>query len=50
MDDLFFEDHGFKKEKTQLLCVYLELDLNEMDYFNVVIDGRLVEESVPEVN
>ena len=36
-------DATFDKAKSQTLCLYLDLDLSEMDFFKVVVDGHLVD-------
>lgn len=50
MDNLISRDQGFQKEKTQALCLCPELDLNELDYFKVIMDGHFMEETDPEVD
>lgn len=44
MNDLLSDDMGFEKAKAQVLCLYPNLDLSEMDFFKEVVDGRLVVE------
>lgn len=36
-------DEAFDREKAQVLCLHHGLDLSEMDFFKVVMDGRLVD-------
>lgn len=43
-------DQGFEKAKTQVFCLHPELDLIEVDYFNVVVDEFLLEEIDPKVD
>lgn len=45
MNVLLSRYHMFEKGKTQVLCLYPQLNLNEMDYFKVVVGGHLVKET-----
>lgn len=38
-----------EKEKTQTLCLYPKIDLSELDYFNIVVRCRLVDDIHPEI-
>lgn len=43
IDVLYADDDAFNKAKAQVLCLHPELDLSEMDFFKVVVDGRLID-------
>lgn len=37
MDDLLSRDQGFEKVEEQVCCLYSKLDLDELDYFKVLV-------------
>lgn len=44
MDDLLFGDHGIKKAKEKICYSYLKLNLGDVEQFNMVMNGRLMED------
>lgn len=45
MDDLLYEDQEFENEKEQVCCMFLALNLGELDYFKVMVDNCLMKET-----
>lgn len=44
INGLFCEGQGFEKAREQVCWLYPKLNLHELDYFRVAVNGHLVEE------
>lgn len=44
MSGLLVDDQSIEKAKVQVPCLYPNLDLSELDYFKVVVEGCLMEQ------
>lgn len=45
IDGFHFGDQGFKKAKERVSCLYFDLYLRELDYYKMVVEVCLVEET-----
>lgn len=43
VDLLYAGDQAFERAKAQALCIAPDLDVSRMDFFKVVVDGKLVD-------